>query len=645
VTKDHLSHDRRWSTPSLAALAAVLGATAFVLLRVGARQFPNYDGVWHVFVARQETWATFWSEVKANAHPPLFYLLLGASIKAFGKAFLAYRVVSIVATLGSTLLVARIVATLTSSRWLGVVAAASFGLSFSAVEIGTEVRAYSLGGCLVLAAFSAYVDWLGTSPARLPARKRAAFAGATSLALLTSYSTFFFLAAALAVPCLLFLADGRWRARLWREATQHRLAAGMMFLVPIVVAMTIYRVHARMWKAAAMLGHVGSFMYDAGHEGLWRFISRNTRSLVLLALPLWEPSGRAAVVAGAALLIGAALLLARRGFRRRLAVVPVLFLGVMLLLNLVAGIKARYPYGGQMRQEFFLFPFAIVALFTGIDAARRLLPRRWSARGPWVGATALGVAASCGLWMSTSQVDPNPPLKPQMDRFHAAFRQPAAVLVDQFNFIVLFAHYLDWDWHLEWQDPHRSLWQVWSLSRNGQQLRVCRSRDWLLDFSTLGAYSDVADCLSQAGPVTVFRPQQPEFHAAWDTRNTAALASELGPKAGALPTGLVVNDDDVYMTFLPSSSTGGGSISVAEATYGTNCGAPRGNATERVKGDCEGRSFCVYRVRADVLGDPAPGRPKDFTVAWTCSHDGSRRQATIEAEAGFGGAAFLTCAR
>jgi hypothetical protein len=418
-----------------------------------------------------------------------------------------------------------------------------------------------------------------------------------------------------------------------------------MFLVPIVVAMAIYRVHVRMWKAPAMLGHVGSFMYDAGHEGVWSFISRNTRSLVLLALPPLEPSGQVVVAVGAALLIGAALLLARRGSRGRLAIVPVLFLGVMLLLNLVAGIKARYPYGGQMRQEFFLFPFAIIALFTGIDAARRLLPRPWSARGPWVGATALGVAASCGLWMSSFQVDPQPPLKPQMDRFHAAFGQPAAVLVDQYNFIMFFAHYLDWDWHLEWQDPLRSLWQVWSLSRNDQQLRVCRSRDWLLDFSTVGAYSDVADCLSRAGPVTVFRPQQPEFHAAWDTTQTAALANELGPKARVIPTGLVVNNDDVYMALQPAGGTGGGSISVVEATYGTNCGAPRGNATEPVKLDCDGRSFCVYRVRVDELGDPAPGRPKDFTVAWTCNHDATRRQATVDAEAGFGGAALLTCAR
>jgi hypothetical protein len=99
----------------LTALGAVACATSLLLLWLGARQYLSYDGVWHVFIARQESWASFWREVIDNAHPPLFYALLGVAIRALGKAFLAYRAISISAAVLSALLIARIVSTLTSS--------------------------------------------------------------------------------------------------------------------------------------------------------------------------------------------------------------------------------------------------------------------------------------------------------------------------------------------------------------------------------------------------------------------------------------------------------------------------------------------------------------------------------------------------
>ena len=85
-------------------------------------------------------------------------------------------------------------------------------------------------------------------------------------------------------------------------------------------------------------------------------------------------------------------------------------------------------------------------------------------------------------------------------------------------------------------------------------------------------------------------------------------------------------------------------IYVVSATYGGNCGAPRGNVTFAVAEACNGRRVCPYAVDFRVLGDPARGCPKDFTVRWVCG-DGEPRRAGLPPEAGHGSQIVLSCGR
>ncbi|HEY4241586.1 MAG TPA: hypothetical protein VGM88_17310 [Kofleriaceae bacterium] len=64
-------------------------------------------------------------------------------------------------------------------------------------------------------------------------------------------------------------------------------------------------------------------------------------------------------------------------------------------------------------------------------------------------------------------------------------------------------------------------------------------------------------------------------------------------------------------------------IHVRLASYGPNCGVPRGNASERVAQLCDGRSECVFRADNAQFGDPAVGCPKAFDVEFECA--GQRR--------------------
>ncbi len=87
------------------------------------------------------------------------------------------------------------------------------------------------------------------------------------------------------------------------------------------------------------------------------------------------------------------------------------------------------------------------------------------------------------------------------------------------------------------------------------------------------------------------------------------------------------------------------SMEILSATYGLNCGAPRGNATSHIAQACSNAtSQCDYRIDVNALGDPRPGCAKDYEVEYRCARDGTRR-ASAPAEAGKGTVITLQCTR
>ena len=84
-------------------------------------------------------------------------------------------------------------------------------------------------------------------------------------------------------------------------------------------------------------------------------------------------------------------------------------------------------------------------------------------------------------------------------------------------------------------------------------------------------------------------------------------------------------------------------ISISSATYGKNCGAPAGNSTKHLRTACDGKDTCPYNVDVSVLGDPAAGCSKDFSVAYICLPSKKSRELALPGEAGFGTIAALSC--
>ncbi|WP_322514153.1 hypothetical protein SR870_13940 [Rhodopseudomonas palustris] len=83
-------------------------------------------------------------------------------------------------------------------------------------------------------------------------------------------------------------------------------------------------------------------------------------------------------------------------------------------------------------------------------------------------------------------------------------------------------------------------------------------------------------------------------------------------------------------------------IRVISATYGASCRVAPGNATRQVAAACNGRRSCNYKVSYKVLGDPAYGCKKDFSVAYSCGRKGQFKRGA-RGEAGNGTVVPLVC--
>jgi hypothetical protein len=77
----------------------------------------------------------------------------------------------------------------------------------------------------------------------------------------------------------------------------------------------------------------------------------------------------------------------------------------------------------------------------------------------------------------------------------------------------------------------------------------------------------------------------------------------------------------IVFTLLCIGMTACSKISVTEATYGLNRGYhDRGNATQYLKAECDGKRRCDFAVRkaASRIGDPDPRAARSLDVRYRC---------------------------
>jgi hypothetical protein len=338
-------------------------------------------------------------------------------------------------------------------------------------------------------------------------KSRVLFALSAILAGYSHYGAFFYIFACAVGAALFDLFPPR-------QGLLKRLALDFAAFGTIAAALAyVYFTHARAHVRATE--HLRIYYFQPGSgESVGAFLLRNTHVLFNRFSPVAVGTlGQFRVVLAALILGAGSLAYFIRGLRRpesARAAATLLTTGLILAGIMASAVMAVYPYGGELRQQFFLFPFAIlcgcILLDRVADAIRR--PRLASAVVVSVTAAALaGWTFAFAHW---------PKIKTevgtaQMIRFRENFPAPVAVYLDEFNLINFFIHYHNWDWRFVERNIAVPTVDIYSVSRGTRSLLLLRDRErWNLDLGDRSVYADLAKCIrSQALPsLTVFYTRQ-----------------------------------------------------------------------------------------------------------------------------------------
>lgn len=505
----------------------------------------DHNGAWHVFIARflSREWST-------PAHPPLFPALLAVPV-AVSRTLLSYRIIPILAGLGSVFLIGRVLLALGTLPVVAVLGALTFACAQSATVLSLAVESYMLTVFLILVSFLFALDLVraGESP---PLRSRVAFAVFASLALLSHYFAAFYLAALAASVLVACAIRPDYRRRL-RTSLAGRWRADLLTAAPpILIGAGLYWFLVRPW-AGIPLGN-----FDPTRISPGAYLLRGLRRTVSTFAPL-EVSGAAA--AGAVLALFLAVVIwtpatereepAGRTDVRRL--LPSLILLALLVLGASLGVTGRYPFGGSMRHQFLNFVFALLAGYVAFD--RLLRARLWSPNGRRV-LVATAVAA-IGADVALNTRGYTTPAIEILEAKRGIYRKHLAgartVHLDRLDLIGLMMEYYRWDWSHRGDDPRDATVRRYALSLDGERLlAVAHWRWWRFDYLDPAIYAELAATWDEKdGPCqSLFAVYQniyldthritPEKRAEVESRIRA-----LAEAAGFEVQSLAVDDDDV----------------------------------------------------------------------------------------------------
>ena len=516
------------STAPRLGLTLVTGL-AFLLRLASSLVNPvNYDGYWHVFIARNLP-----REYASLAHPPLFPILLRLA-DSIRHSRLSYLSVSLVAGTAAVFLFGLALQKLCTRRAVPVLGALALALSPSAILLSGVVESYMLCAAFLLAALLADLELLAPRPAHsMSARLR--FSAFATLALLSHYAAGLFLLAAAAVPFVLAAFEPRYREALRRELPSRLAADAATFFVPAAVAAALFHFLARPWVRS--LNHIPAFYRDPARETAAAFLARTTAGTFNLFAPqrIADPSAAAAALAA---FVVAVFVIAVASDRRRHPALPgaapAAFLLLLIAIGMATGLRGWYPFGGAMRHQIFLMLFGLLAAFVALDRVMAACPP--SARRALIALAIVAIGANAWTHLDKRWRPRPEPFAAERQRFDRDFPEPREVHVDQFNLIGFFAQHHDWRWDYLGPiagPPGRERYRV---SRDGRSLELVAHRDiWNMDPLDPELYRALSSAPDSAGsvPITLYcvhqgLPGQPVPPSDTLEREIPALARRAG---------------------------------------------------------------------------------------------------------------------
>lgn len=485
------------SVTQLRLLLVVISiGSGIAMVIFGAIARIEYDGWWHVFIARVSDWPMFWREVYTNAHPPIFFLLLKFASACLGYSRLAYRAVSIVSGVFSVFLVGLIAARVCRSQITVVLATLTFAASTVTIVMANEVRSYMLAGAFCLVSLYFLIDVIETSSNRI--RSRILCSLGLTLGVLSHYVVFFVLPIILVLPLVLVVAMPDYRQRVlgvWKKSLAAHL---IMMSVPIAVAAEEYVFHISRFHGSTVFSYLSRFFFQPGERlssyiwrvlldelGLFTPIDLNRTTIVMQVLAV------AVVLAGAAALF--------RNLRRNgqvgeavIPVVAVLLVGELL----AASIIGRYPFGGPLRHQYLVFPVALISFFLWFDRSARRIPSHAGRVAVQVGL--LSVLVLSGVFQWGHLKIPHKELATEgVRKFRTEFSDATNIYLDQFSLILFFAHSHDADWVSD-SSFHQQRTDRFRVEKGDRVFDVYRDRRWQAHMDDPGVYKNLRRTLKKS---------------------------------------------------------------------------------------------------------------------------------------------------
>ena len=492
----------------------------------------SFDEWQQVFMASAPRWRDLKFELRAEAHPPLFYLLLKLLL-ALGHSKLWYRSIAFIPGAASVFLLGLIGRRLFHSAATALVCSAALALSAAGITTSIEVRQYQLAVFLILLAFDSFVRiWSSAEPVRR--RDYAVVSIASALAVSCHYSAILFVGGCFLTAALWqILADRRDFPRVKRFATS--------LAVPSAVFALFYVSHAR---RQPIQGYLYDFYWGlTPHEKLSGFLLRNVQNFGNLFSPVPISSRPVFLLLLCAAIATAAFVLIRSRHSLGVAMLPVALAAVMVVELAALAIAKAYPFGGLLRHQYIVAPFLLLAAFVVIDRLAALCPPR--ARPGLLLLVALMLVGNVLLQWPKLILFPNEVmLSDEYSSYRAAFPAAQGVYLDHWGVIGYFIHTNDRRRHFVRRIADPAAIDQYDMEGPGRGTQIFYDKSrYLVNLTDPALYRSFAACLRQSGITELtlfsFTPGDGPFRVPEGLRETIGKnAADHGLKATRIVIGM-----------------------------------------------------------------------------------------------------------
>lgn len=352
-------------------------AVGWVQYRFGSIPHLSYDEAWHVYLGKiGPAWKNLLA-ISGDVHPPIYYLLLRPFF-LIGRDPIYARALTMGLTVLTIPLMYGLLRRMRIAVPVALVTIIVLASSVSFLHLGVTVRQYSVAVFFLLAGLWFWASMLPISNSR--PRRRFAIASLLlfAFAFANLYAILFATAALFGSMLLIMLLSGRAREQIGNAWRQHsRWPEWTLFALAHIAVLIWYYVGWVAHISAETPNHVQKYQLADGQSVL-DFLINGLHLEAALFTPLFKLDPNY-VNMGLVAILATILWLVIHNLRRGNYLHATLALAPVALTAILAfgGVTHHYPFGGDMRHQYVLFPFLLLLIPLALHSIWHRLPNVW----------------------------------------------------------------------------------------------------------------------------------------------------------------------------------------------------------------------------------------------------------------------------